>query len=53
MLETLGLWFLNYKMIIPEERIFAANIVYQLSIFTFVVNLLSIPYTALIIAHEK
>lgn len=53
MLETLGLWFLNYKMIIPEERIFAVNIVYQLSIFTFVVNLLSIPYTALIIAHEK
>lgn len=53
MAETVGLWFVNYKMTIPADRMFAANVVYQLSILTFVVNMLSIPYNALIIAHEK
>ena len=51
--ETLGLWFLNNKMVIPESRIYAANWVYQLSLLTFVINLISIPYNAAIIAHEK
>ena len=51
--ETVGLWFLNTKMNIPEGSISAANIVFQFSIATFLVNFLSIPYNALIIAHEK
>lgn len=51
--ETIGLWFLNTQMVIPEERSFAANIVYQLSIISFCVSFFSIPYNALIIAHEK
>lgn len=51
--ETIGLWFLNNKMIIPNERMIAANWVYQFSILTFAVNLISIPYNATIIAHEK
>lgn len=51
--ETIGLWFLNNKMVIPDERMIAANWVYQFSIFTFAVNLISIPYNATIIAHEK
>lgn len=51
--ETLGLWFLNNKMTIPETRCNAANIVYQLSLLTFVFNILSVPYNASIIAHEK
>lgn len=51
--ETIGLWFLNNKMIIPVERLVAANWVYQLSILTFVINLISVPYNALIIAHER
>ena len=51
--ETIGLWFLNYKMVIPEERMLAANIVYQLSLVSFCVSFFSIPYNALIIAHEK
>lgn len=50
--ETVGIWFLNYKMNIPADRIIAANWVLQCSIFTFVVNLINIPYNALIIAHE-
>lgn len=51
--ETIGLWFVNHKIIIPEQRIVAANWVYQFSIFTFAINLISIPYNAAIIAHEK
>ena len=51
--ETIGLWFVNYKMTIPVDRLFAANVVYQLSIITFVISLISVPYNALIIAHEE
>lgn len=51
--EVIGVWFLNIKMNIPEERMTAANWVFQFSILTFVVNLISIPYNASIIAHER
>ena len=51
--ETVGLWFLNNKLVIPETRVFAAQWVFQLSIITFVVNLISVPYKAAIIAHER
>lgn len=51
--ESLGLWFLNHKMVIPIERIEAANWVYQFSILTFCINLISVPYNAAIIAHER
>lgn len=53
LLETIGIWFLNTKMVIPENRLFAANIVFQISIVSFAINLWSIPYNATIIAHEK
>lgn len=51
--EIIGVWFLNYKMSIPTERLFAANWVLQCSLITFCVNLISVPYNALIIAHER
>lgn len=53
LLESVGLWFLNEKMVIPDNRIVAANWVYQLSIIAFCINLISVPYNALIIAYEK
>ncbi len=53
LIETVGVWFLNTKMVIPEERMTAANWVLQLSIVSFVLGLLSVPYNAAIIAHEK
>ena len=52
-LETVGLWFVNTQMTIPEERMMAANVVYQLSIISFLFHIVSIPYLALVIAHEK
>ncbi len=51
--ETVGLWFLNTKINIPMERMDAANWVFQLSIATFVIHLISVPYNATIIAHER
>lgn len=51
--EAVGIWFLNTKMNIPVERMEAANWVFQCAILTFVLNLLSVPYNAAIIAHEK
>ncbi len=53
LIETLGVWFLNTKMTIPNGQMGAANWVLQFSAITFVVNIISVPYTAVIIAHEK
>lgn len=52
LIETIGVWFLNNKMIIPPERLIAANLVFQFSIIAFAINLWSVPYSASIIAHE-
>ncbi len=51
--ETIGLWFLNTQMVIPEERVSAANWVYQFSILTCITSLVLNPYNAVIIAHER
>lgn len=51
--ETLGLWFLNTQMSFPQNRLAAANIVYQCSIFAFMTSILQVPYNATIIAHER
>lgn len=51
--ETLGLWFLHNKLTIPTERMHAANWVFQLSIISFCVTVLTTPYQSVIIAHEK
>lgn len=51
--EIVGLWFLNYKMNIPPDRLEAANWVLQCSLLAFCINLISVPYNACIIAHEK
>jgi polysaccharide biosynthesis protein len=53
LIESVGVWFLNAKMTIPAERMTAANWVLQFSIVTFVINLISVPYNAAIIAHER
>ena len=51
--ETFGIWYLNNKMVIPEARMTAAMWCFQLSLVTFIVNLINQPYTAAIIAHER
>ena len=51
--ETLGLWFVNHKMNIPYERMSAANWVFQFSLLSSFIAILSSPYNAAIIAYEK
>ena len=51
--ESIGLWFLYNKMIIPPERMTAAFWVFQMSILTAVIMIMSVPYNAAIISHEK
>lgn len=51
--ETVGLWFLYNKLVIPAERMAAATWVYQLSIFGTMLTIMQVPYNASIIAHEK
>lgn len=51
--ETIGLWFLCNKLVISSERMYAAHIVYQLSIISAIFNITQVPYNSCLIAHEK
>ena len=51
--EFLGLWYLHNKMVIPEGRMFAAEWIFQLSLLTFVLHIIQVPYTAAVMAHER
>ncbi len=51
--ETVGVWFINNKMNFPAERYTAANWVFQFSLFTFILNVVNVPYNGAIIAYEK
>lgn len=51
--EASGPWYIDHYMTIPAERVHAAKIVFQFSVITFAINLISVPYNASIIAHER
>lgn len=51
--ETIGLWFLYNKLIIPQDRFEAALWVYHCAVVSTVILIMSVPYNALIVAHEK
>ena len=51
--EVAGLWFLNTSLNIPEERMYAAQWVFQFSVVVFVARLIGVPFNAAIIAHER
>lgn len=53
LMEIGGVWFLNNQLNIPNERLYAANWVFQFSILTFILNLISVPFNSAIIAHER
>lgn len=50
--ETIGLWFVTNYLNIPQERVFAANVVYQLSVVTTFWSILRVPFNSWIIAYE-
>lgn len=53
LLETIGLWFVNTQLVIPSERLYAANVVYQFSVFSCFLSILAVPYSSALISHEK
>jgi O-antigen/teichoic acid export membrane protein len=51
--ETIGLWWLENKLVVPVERLNAARWVYQFSIISSIITITQVSYNATIIAHEK
>lgn len=53
LVESIGIWYINSKMVIPENRLLAANWVFQFAVISLLFLILQIPYSAAILAHEK
>ena len=51
--ETLGLWFIINKIIVPEGRLTSVLWAYQFSILTCIVMIISAPYNNCLLVHEK
>ena len=51
--EVIGVWYLNNYMVLPAGRLVAATFCFHFSVFNFCTNLITIPYNAAIIAHER
>ena len=51
--ETIGLWYFFNKMVLPNDRMYAAFIVFQLSSLSAILTLLTVPYNSMLIAQEK
>lgn len=52
MAETGGLWYVNTQLVIPPERMVAANICYQMSVMAAIASIVQVPYSAVVMAHE-
>lgn len=53
LLESFGLWYVNNIMVLPEGRLFAANILFQCSILSMVLVIMQVPYSGAIISKER
>ena len=51
--EFIGIWYLHNKMVLPVERMFAAEFVFQFAMLTFVMHIIQVPFTAAVMAHER
>lgn len=51
--ETVGLWFINTQIVVPDSRIVAVKYVYQFSLYAAIMTFIKIPYQAEVISHEK
>lgn len=51
--ETIGLWFVLTQLVIPAERMTAAVWVFQFSILSFIMGIISAPYNGILFAHER
>lgn len=51
--ESFGLWYLHNKIVIPEDRMYAAEWIFQFSILSFLFVIMKAPFSAAIMAHER
>ena len=51
--ESIGVWYINNVMVLPPERLTAANWCFLFSVLSFCMNLITVPYRASIVAHER
>lgn len=52
-IETIGLWYINNKMVIPAERLDAARFVFQFSVLSIIFVVLQVPYSSAVLAFER
>jgi O-antigen/teichoic acid export membrane protein len=53
LLETIGLWFLNTKLVIPAERMSAARFIFHCTVFSFAFTIIESVYNAAVVSHER
>lgn len=51
--ESFGLWYLHHKMVLPDDRMIAAEWIFQFSIISFLFVIMQAPYSAAVMAHER
>lgn len=51
--ETAGYWFVSTKLSIPADRLEAALTAYHLSVAAFSLSVMTVPLTAMLMAHER
>lgn len=51
--ETIGLWFVNTQLVIDDNRMVAANYVFQAAVLSTAVGIIQIPYNSLVVSHEN
>ncbi len=51
--ESFGLWYINNQMILPTDRLDAANCIFQFSVISLVFVIMQVPYSAAIMAYER
>lgn len=51
--ETAGYWFVTTQLTIPEERLSAALMAYHLAVVSFAITVVTVPFTAMLMAHER
>ncbi len=50
--ETVGLWIIETQIKLPPDRVLAGHWVYQASIISLILMVISVPYNASIVAYE-
>lgn len=51
--ESVGLWYINNKMVIPSERFGPALWIFHFSVCSLFINIMSVPFMAAIMSHER